>query len=332
MTGLPDLGRRDREELRTTTDPVAGVPSIGQIAGLRPRRRPGDGGEVSHADVDLLDALDPSDRRTVAGWLEAGSSPGTRRVRLRVMASFLRWLRVAEPDADLLAVTGPQVDRYCDAALDGRLPGGEAGPGRSLAGTTVARKRAVLTSFYVFAWRCGATRPGRPPAAGAADGRAGNGAAALTRDERRLLRRGIERLAGEGRAAEAAALALLDATGAPVEALAGVTAQDLRTVAGVGGGDGGEQAAVVVVRAGRDDRTAFPLPPLACRLLRELHPGRSGAEPLLRRDDDEPVDSAWLGAALTSAALAGGIPRRRAARLDPRMMLAAPAASWRSAV
>ncbi|MET7467039.1 hypothetical protein, partial [Nonomuraea sp. NPDC005501] len=119
------------------------------------------------------------------------------------------------------------------------------------------------------------------------------------------------------------------ATGAPVEALAGVTAQDLRTVAGV---EGGERAAVVVVRAGRDDLAAFPLPPLACRLLRELYPGRSGAEPLLRRDDDEPVDSAWLSAALTSAALAGGIPRRRAAALHPRMMLAAPAGSWRSAV
>ncbi|MEV0152095.1 hypothetical protein AB0H64_44810, partial [Nonomuraea sp. NPDC050733] len=204
--------------------------------------------------------------------------------------------------------------------------------GRPRAGTREPSNPPDITTFNECAGGCGATRPPPPPAAGAADGRAGNGAAALTRDERRLLRRGIERLAGEGRAAEAAALALLDATGAPVEALAGVTAQDLRTVAGVGGGDGGEQAAVVVVRAGRDDRTAFPLPPLACRLLRELHPGRSGAEPLLRRDDDEPVDSAWLGAALTSAALAGGIPRRRAARLDPRMMLAAPAASWRSAV
>ncbi|MFC7586146.1 hypothetical protein ACFQYP_22170 [Nonomuraea antimicrobica] len=37
------------------------------------------------------------------------------------------------------------------------------------------------------------------------------------------------------------------------------------------------------------------------------------------------MDARWLGAALTQAALAGGLPRRRAELLDPQMLRAATA-------
>ncbi|WP_461146141.1 hypothetical protein, partial [Salinifilum aidingensis] len=81
---------------------------------------------------------------------------------------------------------------------------------------TVARKRKTLSSFYAFAWRFGAVRHNHPQEArAAADMRA------LTREERRLLRRGVARLAADGRPAEAAAVALLDGTGGSASALSG---------------------------------------------------------------------------------------------------------------
>ncbi|MBB6347473.1 hypothetical protein ACWGH8_05710 [Nonomuraea muscovyensis] len=296
--------------MRATSDPLVRVTGIGQVAGLRPRRRPGDGGEVSGADVDVVDALDPLGRRTVTGWLLDTPSPTMRRGRLRVLASFVRWLRAAEPGRALLAVTGAQVERYCAAALGGELPGGPGVSGKPLANVTVARRRAALEAFYGYAWRHGALL---------ASCDAPEGVGALTRDERRLLRRGVACLAADGRAAEAAAVALLEATGACVDALAGLTARDLCTVAdGAGGG-----SAVVVLQTGRDDIAAFPVPAPARALLRTLCQERDADEPLLRRDDGGPVDLAWVGAALIRAALSGGVPEERASRLHPRLLRAA---------
>ncbi|MGR6918567.1 hypothetical protein ACU635_30330 [[Actinomadura] parvosata] len=289
------------------------VLSVGRIGGLRPRRRPGDGGEASGADVDLVDALPPATRRTVAAWLLERQSAATRQARLQVLAAFVRWLRSVDPAIELLAVTGAHLDAYCDAARAGKLTVGVRNPGRPLSRTTVSRKRAVLSSFYTFAWRSGVVRhdhaavvprpaPPRDPAV-------------LGRADRRLLREGVARLAEEGRAAEAAAVALLDATGAPVSALAGLTVQDLRAVTAGG-------PAVVTVHDGRGDLVAFPVPPPARALLRALSAARTPGEPLLRRPDGRPVDVQWVTAALTAAALAGGVPRERAELLDPHMMRA----------
>ncbi|WP_344887488.1 hypothetical protein [Nonomuraea antimicrobica] len=292
-------------------DPEGGGPgagSVGRIGGLLPRRRPGDGGEASGDDVDLVDALAPTTHRTVADWLAERSSAATRQARLQVLAAFLRWLRATEPALDLLAVTGAHLDAYCDGALAGTLITGVRTPGRPLAKTTVSRKRAVLSSFYTFAWRSGAVRHDLTDP----------GPAALTRKERLLLRRGIARLAADGRAAEAAAVALLDATGAPPASLAGLTLQDLRAVV-----DG--EPAIVTVHNSRGDLVAFPIPPLARPLLVERYGAGTAGEPLIRRPDGQPVDARWLGAALTQAALAGGLPRRRAELLDPQMLRAATA-------
>ncbi|TMS00540.1 tyrosine-type recombinase/integrase [Nonomuraea basaltis] len=279
--------------------------SVGGLAGLRPRRRPRDGGEVPGADVDLIDALDPLTWRTVIAWLRDRPSTATRQAGLQVLTSFLRWLRGVEP----LAVTGAHLDAYCDAARTGTLAR------KPLANTTVARKRAVLLSFYAFAWRHGVVRhnpTSSPPAAKARDARS------LPREERRLIRQGIARLAAEGRTAEAAAVALLEATGASVDALAGLTSQDIHTVAGRDGG----QPAVITVHHGRHDIAAFPIPPLARPPLRILCASRPAGEPLLRRPDGRPVDLEWLRAALTDAALAGGIPEQRARQLHPHLLRA----------
>ncbi|TDC04231.1 hypothetical protein E1267_23445 [Nonomuraea longispora] len=318
MTDLPGSGIAGRAQsappagtaLGAGAGRAAAAASVGQIAGLRPRRGPQDAGEVPGADVDLLDSLDPLTWRTVAAWLRERPSAATRQVRLRVLAAFLRWLREAEPSVELLAVTGAHLDTYCDAARAGALTIGVRVPGKPLASATVNRRRGVLSSFYAFAWRSGSVRHDRVAAPGTG---------VLTREDRRLLRQGVARLAAGGRHAEAAAVALLDATGAAADALAELTFQDLHPVAG-------DDLAIVTVHDSRGDIVAFPVPPPARPLLEALSSDRGPGEPLLRRDDGRPVDVEWLRDALAEAALAGGIPRQRAKLLHPYMLRAITAA------
>ncbi|MEV0390416.1 hypothetical protein [Nonomuraea sp. NPDC050643] len=286
--------------------------SVGEIAGLRPRRRPGDGGEVRGVDVDLVDGLTPQSRHAVTSWLQDGPAAATRQVRLQVLAAFLRWLDSAEPAVEPLGVTGAHLDAYCNAALSGTLTIGVRRPGKPLSTTTVTRKRAVLSSFYQFAWRHGLVQHDHAIGHQPVDARDGR---LLTRQDRRLLRRGIARLAADGQYAAATAVALLEATGAPVDALASLTPQDLRA-------DDADGPVLITVHDSRGDIVAFPVPPLARPLLRALSEGRTAGELLISRGDGHPVDVQWLRRALTDAALAGGIPRQRAELLHPYMMRA----------
>ncbi|WP_127932776.1 hypothetical protein [Nonomuraea polychroma] len=290
--------------------------SIGHLPGLRPRRRPRDGGEAAGGDVDLVDALDPLTWRTVAAWLHDKPSAATRQVGLQVLASFLRWLRGTDQALELLAVTGAHLDTYCELARTGALTRTPAR--KPLSTRTVARKRSVLLSFYAFAWQHGVVRHNQVPGPLTARNRRIAGTPPLTREERRLLRQGVACLAADGRTAEAAAVALLESTGAGADALAGLTRQDVHSVA-----DGaGSRPAVITVHHGRDDVVAFPVPPLARPLLRVLCASRPAGEPLIRRSDGRPVDVDWLSDALTDAALAGGIAEQRARDLHPRMLRA----------
>ncbi|MCK2219056.1 hypothetical protein MF672_035465 [Actinomadura sp. ATCC 31491] len=293
----------------------SGVTSVGDLPGLRPRRKPRDGGEAPAADVDLVDALDPQTWRVVAAWLHDKPSAATRQVALQVMASFLRWLPEAEPDVELLAVTGAHLEAFCEAARRGSIA---RTPGRPLTSKTVSRKRAALLSFYSFAWRCGVVRHNQVAGPRITRARRPGTARTLGADERRLLRKGVARLHADGRTTEAAAVALLELTGAAVEALAGLTRQDVRSVP-----DGPtSQPVVVTVNHGRDDVTAFLVSPLVRPLLRILCTSRPLGEPLLRRPDGRALDAGWLGSALTEAALAGGVPEERARLLTPAMLRA----------
>ncbi|MGW5161064.1 hypothetical protein ACWEPN_36835, partial [Nonomuraea wenchangensis] len=194
VTPSPDAGPAPHDHRLPAATPDRGPTqnaapgSVGEIPGLRPRRRPKDGGEVPGADVDLVDALDPLARRTVSAWLCDKPSAAARQVALQVVASFLRWLQAAEPGVELLAVTGAHLEAFCEAARTGGIP---RSPGRPLTSKTVSRKRAALLSFYTYAWRCGVVRhnqvAGATPARPA---RSGNGDA-VTPEERRLLREGV---------------------------------------------------------------------------------------------------------------------------------------------
>ncbi|MEU8246707.1 hypothetical protein [Nonomuraea sp. NPDC048916] len=294
------------------------VTSVGQLAGLRPRRRARDGGEAPGADVDLVDALDAPVWRTVADWLADAPSPAGRRTRLRVLAAFLRWLHSLRPAVELLAVTEDHLDSYRDAAASGTLAVGVRTPGKPLGNSTVAKRSATLWSFYTYARLRGAPRPG--PAAGAepAESRRAGVNRPLTREERRLLREGVAQLAGDGRLTAAAAVALLEGTGAPMGTLAGLTTRGFRTVAEA---DGTEHS-VITYRNHGGDIVAVPVPWPARRLLEVLRRSRPAGELLITKDDGQPADPEWIGAALTDAALAGGIPRERAELLHPHMLCA----------
>lgn len=265
--------------------------SVGRLEGLHRRHL--------KADVELIDALDPLTRRTVAAWLADRPSPARRQACLRILASWLRWLRAAEPALEPLATCGAHVDAYCYAALTTGV-----GPsGRPLAPATVSRRRAILASFHAFAVRCGAVRQQR----------LADSASPVTREERRLLRRGIARLADDGRCAEALAVALLEATGASVAALAALTVCDLHMT------PGDDPLGVIVLRDG-DCPVPYPLSPQVQRLLAAVCRDRREGDLLISRPDGRAADIGWVAAALTDAALAGGLPRQRATLLHPHLL------------
>lgn len=182
---------------------------VGQIPGLRPRHRPGQG-EVAAADVQVVDELDAATHRITIAWLLDKPSLPLRRTRLRILASYLRWLTSADPATAPLTAER-HVDTYCLTALATGLPP----TGKPLARATVMRRRAILASFYAYARQARATpsphRGVHPP----------------TPYERRLLRAGAAHLAEQGHVAEAAAVALLEATGTTVTALGRLTARDI---------------------------------------------------------------------------------------------------------
>ncbi|MGW2151744.1 hypothetical protein ACWCOT_46160 [Nonomuraea bangladeshensis] len=125
------------------------VDSVGDIAGLRPRRRWRDGGEVPGVDVDLIDALprhdDPATGQqaswpTAAAWLRAGRTAATRRPRLAVLSMFVRWWAATAPGAGLWQVTEDVLVAYADELGTGTGRAAElTRRGRALADATVKR-------------------------------------------------------------------------------------------------------------------------------------------------------------------------------------------------
>ncbi|MEV4114801.1 hypothetical protein [Nonomuraea sp. NPDC049695] len=266
--------------------------------------------------MDLIDALDPLAWRTVADWLQERPSVAGRCARVQILAAFLRWLHTAEPGLDLLAVTGEHVDTYCRQARSGALTVGVRTPGKPLASATVTARGRVLSSFYRFAWSAGVlSQAATPPDT--------SRPRAMTRDERRRLRRGASCLAADGRLTEAVAVALLEATGASADALASLTGRDLHAVCG----DSDKSLVLITVRNSQRDVVTFPMPESVIAWLRARSSPRSPGELLIARDDGRPTDSEWLTLALVDAALAGGIPPRRARALRPPMLRAVTATS-----
>lgn len=273
--------------------------SVGDIAGLAPRRAPGSG-EVPADDVDLVDALPDAEWRLAAAWLTAARAVTTRRGYLADLAAWLRWLAAEAPGVGLLQATEDHVTAYRDALATGRARAGVARPGRPLAASTVARRLSSLSSLYAFAVRR------RVLAANPADpvnrpelSTVGTTPARTVREATALLD-GAEAIA-EAHPADAAAVALLTVCAVRVGELVSLTVGQVQQDAG---------HCVILFRRKGGKVARLPVPPRVRVLLEPLRAGRAADEPLLTREDGRPFDRWRMTTALRRAAKAAGVDAR----------------------
>ncbi|MFC3986629.1 tyrosine-type recombinase/integrase [Streptosporangium jomthongense] len=279
------------------TIPAPMVGTVGEIAGLSPRRARGDGGEVPAADVDDIDALADPAWSTVAAWLKAAKAVTTRRTRLADTAAFLRWLAVEAPGVGLLTATEDHLTHYRDTIATGRARAGLRRPGTPLSAATVARRVSSLSSLYGYAVRR------RVIAANPADpverpevSTVGT-TPARTVEEAAALLDGAETIAAR-HPADAAAVALLGVCAVRVGELVSLTVGSVTV-------DAGHTVILFRRKGGKTDR--IPVPPRVRALLEPLLAGRAPAEPLLARADGRPFDRWRTTTALRRAATAAGV-------------------------
>lgn len=273
------------------------VRSVGDIAGLSPRRAKGDGGEVPGADVDTVDALPDHEWALVAGWLESKLGATTRRGYLADIAAFIRWRDAVAPGVSLLQVTDSHLNHYRDQLATGRAPAGLARPGRPLAAATVARRLSSLSSLYAYAvrHRSLAANPAEPVVRPKLSSEGTT--PARTIEEQAALVNGAEAIA-ERYPADAAAVALLAVCALRVGELTALTVGQIHEDAG---------HCVVTFRRKGGDTARIPVPPRVCRLLAPLLDGRPTDAPLFTREDGRPFDRWRMTTALRRAATAAGI-------------------------
>lgn len=254
--------------------------------------------------------LDPIARSAVVHWLSSASKQDLHRSRRFALASFTQWLDATYPGVGLLAATGAHLEEYCEAARVGRLSTG-SGP-RTAA--TVTRIRAVLLSFYRFAWRQGMVNQA-PQEDAQASGEGDLRIAPLTRVERRHLRDGAAKLAAAGQLQEAFTVAFLEATGVEPTAMIEVTVDDLFVAR-----PGQSRPTRITIRDPRGDLVAHPVPSEVQPWLWALSRSRASGDVLIGGDDGSPVSLRWIRCALIAAALEGGIQERRANQLNLNML------------
>lgn len=308
--------------------PAPLVDSVGDIAGLRPRRRRRDGGEVPGADVDLIDALPRADDPvtgqraswpTVAAWLRAGKSANTRRARLTDLAKFVRWWAATAPGAGLWQVTEDVLDAYAEQLGTGT---GHAAAlirdGGPLAAATVKRHISTLKSLYGYAVRRRVI--GHSPASFVETPEVGKVGTtpALALDEAAMLVRGAQQIA-QRHPVDAAAVMLLATLGLRAAELEGLTAGRIERSAGHW---------VIGFRLKGGKRVVVPLAAEAMELLRPLLDGRRPDQLLLLRADGRSFDRWRQRTALRRAARAAGLD---VAKLTPHMLRATAATLLRAA-
>lgn len=327
-SALAGSGEASPAAIRGTTEPPLPPPrplvnSVGDIAGLRPRRRPRDGGEVPGADVDLIDALSRTDDDplpgqraswpTVAAWLRDGRTAATRRDRLAVAAKFVRWLAVTAPDAGLWQVTEDVVIAYRDQLGTGAGPAAELNRGgRGLAPATLAWHLSNLKSLYGYAARRQVIAQSPAQWVSAPEvGKVGT-TPAVSLTEATSLVRGAQAIA-ERHPVDAAAVILLVCVGLRAAELESLTVGRVERHSG---------RWVIRFRLKGGKIIIVPLPEVVMALLAPLLSGRAAGEVLLLRDDGRSFDRWRQQTALRRAARAGGL---EAAKLTPHMLRATAA-------
>ncbi|MFD0904504.1 tyrosine-type recombinase/integrase [Actinomadura sediminis] len=299
-----------------TGAPAPLVVSVGEIPGLSPRRRRGDGGEVPGADVDLVNRLPrtgpDASWPTVAAWLRAGRTATTRRSRLADTAAFVRWLEPTAPGAGLWRVTEDMLAAYADelgtaTGAAARLNRG----GRPLAPATVARRLSHLSSLYRYAARRHVIAHNPTEHLERPEVSRDGATPALTRAEASALLDGARAIAARY-PADAAAVALLAGIGLRAAELENLTADRIGT-------ESGHTVVRFRVKGGKTVRV--PLAPEVRVLLEPLLEARGGG-PLLLREDGRTFDRWRQTTALRRAARAAGID---VARLTPHVLRATAA-------
>ncbi|MEU6718266.1 tyrosine-type recombinase/integrase [Nonomuraea sp. NPDC046802] len=304
------------------------VDSVGDIAGLRARRRARDGGEVPGADVDLIDALPRDDDPvagqraswpTVAAWLRAGKSAATRRARLADLARFVRWWAATAPGAGLWQVTEDVLVAYADELGTGtgqaaRLSRG----GRALADASVKRHISTLKSLYGYATRRHVI--GHNPAQKVETpevGKAGT-TPALALDEAATLLRGAQQIAARY-PTDAAAVMLLATLGLRAAELESLTVGRIERSAGHW---------VIRFRLKGGKQAIVPLAAETMALLQPLMAGRVASDLLLLRTNGRSFNRWRQQTALRRAARAAHLDL---AKLTPHMLRATAATLLRAA-
>ncbi|MGP4104842.1 tyrosine-type recombinase/integrase [Nonomuraea sp. KM90] len=298
--------------------PRALVSSVGEITGLSPRRRRGDGGEVAGHDVDRVDALEPAAWHAAVTWLQDQETAETRRTYLACLSWFLAWLNTLDTSrrpAGLLTATEDHLKAYKDDALNGRLRHGVRKPGTPLSANTVAKRITALRSFFQYAHRRRAT--GHNPAMYVEPPpipRKGR-TFPLSKAEAGQLRDGLRELA-KSRPDAAAAVAILAGLGTRSGSLPTLTVGDIRMLTDF---DGRRHLTVSFRNKGGTEEM-LPLPKLAAELLAPLLTSRAASDLLFSKPDGRPIDRWWVRDALRQAAPLGGIPAERSAKLYPHML------------
>lgn len=297
--------------------PAPLLKSVGDIPGLAPRRRRGDGGQVPAADVDLIDALPRTGPAaswpTVAAWLQSARAATTRRARLADVAAWLRWLAAAAPGLTVWTAGEDAVVSYRDQIATGT---GAAAAllrgGRPLAASSVARRLSSLSSLYAYAVRRHvlpanpAEYVDRPEVASVGT------TPARHHSEATALLTGAEAIAAR-HPADAAAVALLVSVGLRAAEVEGLTVGQVAA-------DSGHTVLRFRVKGGKV--IAVPLPPRVRALIDPLLTGRAASDPLLTREDGRSFDRWRSTTALRRAAKAGGVD---AAGLTPHVLRATAA-------
>ncbi|WP_167521379.1 tyrosine-type recombinase/integrase [Microbispora triticiradicis] len=276
------------------------VGTVGDIPGLAPRRRRGDGGEVPGADVDTVDALPETEWRTAAAWLSAAKAATTRRARLADIAAFMRWLEAELPGVALLQVTEDHLTHYRDTIATGRARAGLSRPGVPLAPSTVARRLSTLSSLFAYAVRRRvlAANPADPVERPEVSTVGVTPARTVT--EQTALVDGAEQIA-DRHPVDAAAVALLAVCAVRVGELVALTVGQVAA-------DAGHRVIVFRRKGGKTDRV--PVPPRVCALLEPLLDGRAAGEVLFTRADGRPFDRWRMTTALRRAATATGVDHK----------------------
>ncbi|MEV4180711.1 tyrosine-type recombinase/integrase [Streptosporangium canum] len=280
------------------------VASVGDIAGLSPRRRKGDGGEVPGADVDAVDALPHAEWSAVAAWLKAGKAVTTRRARLADVAAFVRWLEAELPGVGLMAVTEDHLTHYRDGIGTGSARAGLGRPGVALAPATVARRLSSLSSLYGYALRRRVLTVNPADPVERPEVSTVGTTPARTVEEATALVDGAEIIAA-AYPTDAAAVALLSVCAVRVGELVALTVGSVAA-------DAGHTVILFRRKGGKVDR--MPVPPRVRALLQPLLDDRSPGEPLFVREDGRPFDRWRMTTALRRAATAAGVDH---AKLTP---------------